>query len=220
MAKVVMPLGSIEARGRVAGLIYNTWRGLNTVKSFKSPVQPNTAAQLAARARLKTYAQAWAGLTSVQRAAWNQYATDHPLTDWTNKAKRATGQNWYVSCNTRIAITGQAAITDPPAAVGPAAPTGFALACAGGAGTPLSATWTTPAAAGSYCFIYLVGPQSLGRTPKVQQAALAATIASNTAHPYTLNATAPAGRYGAWLVIVDSTTGLASQMVYAEFDVS
>lgn len=59
MAKVTLPLMSAEARGKVGGLIYNTWRGNSTVKIKKAPAQPRTARQLLIRAFATTCSRAW-----------------------------------------------------------------------------------------------------------------------------------------------------------------
>jgi hypothetical protein len=216
MAKVVSPLMSIEARGKVGGLIFNTWRGLNTVKSFKSPVQPNTALQLAAKARLQTESQAWASLTAAQRTAWNQYAQDHILTDWTGKTKRLSGQNWFIACNCRLLLAGQAAITAPPAVPAPAAVVGFALSYDGAVTHKIQATWTSPIAAGVKLFIYAVGPLGAGRTPKIERAHIVQTPLSNVSTPLTIIDNSVAGKYGGWAVAVDIATGLASEPVFSE----
>lgn len=220
MAKVVSPLMSVEARGKVAGIIYNTWRGLNTVKAFASPANPQTAAQLQARGYLQTYTSLWAGLTAVQRTSWTEYSSAHLLTDWTGKTKRLTGQNWYIGCNCRIARCGAAAITDPPAAAAPGAPTAVVASYTAGPPKLLKVTWTTPSSATVFVFIYVTGPHSAGRNPEINTASISAAIASNTAHPYTLITGATVGRYTCWVVAVDSVTGLASQPVSSAIDVT
>jgi hypothetical protein len=220
MAKVVNPLMSQSARGKIGSLIFNTWRSFNTVKMFRAPTQPNTAAQLAARARLKAASGAWAGLTSAQRSAWNQYAIDHQRSDWTGAAKRITAQNQFIATYTILSLVAAATITDPPTAGAPAAPTGIALACAGGHGTASTITWTTPVAATSFMVVYECGPISLGRIPRMEQAAILVKPAANTAHPYQLHPAAVAGRYGYWVEVVDSLTGLKSAPVFAELTVA
>ncbi len=220
MAKVIMPFMSAAARGKLGPLVANQWRGFNTMKLFRSPTQPNTAAQLAARSRMATFSSAWAALSAVQRAAWQTYAIDHLETDWTGNPKRLTSQNWFVRCNTRINLVGGVQINTPPVATAPAAPSGLVLACAGGAGTAMTITWTTPTSANSFMVVYHAGPLSAGRIPRFEQAAILIKPASNAVHPYTAFAAAVAGRHGFWVQVVDSLTGLASHPIFAEITVA
>lgn len=216
MAKLVQPLMSLEARGKMGGLIYNTWRGIATVKSFASPSQPNTAGQLAARARLASVSGAWSILSDTERAAWTSYADAHLESDWTGNPKRLTAQNWFVRCNTRIDLVGGAAITSPPASAPPASPTGLLVAYAGGPPAEISATWISPVAATSYLVFYSNGPISAGTAPRFEQAAVVAKIAADTATPQTVISAPASGKYGIWCQVIDSLTGLASQPLLKE----
>lgn len=220
MAKVILPLMSSAARGKVGPLVFNQHRGFNVVKGFRSPTQPNTPAQLNARARLATYSTAWASLSPTERAAWQQYAIDHLETDWTGQPKRLTSQNFFIRCNTRIALVGGSQIDTPPTVAAPAAPTGQAITCAGGAGTATSFAWTTPVAAGLHFLVYHAGPLSPGRIPRFEQAAILEIVAANSGSPEELYADTPAGRHGYWIVVVDEATGLASAPVFLEVTVA
>lgn len=212
MAKLVMPAMSVEARGKMGGLVYNTWRGIATVKAFKSPTQPKTEAQLAARARMSTYSQAWAGLTTVERDAWETYAESHLQTDWTGKSLRLTSQNWYVGCNCRIALVGGTAITSPPSAAAPAMPTGVAMSFVSGSPGTIKIAWTAPTVATDFIVCYLEGPISAGRTPRKEMASIIGTWAASTTSPHTIVSSPTSGTYAAWVGVIDSLTGLASQL--------
>jgi hypothetical protein len=51
MAKVTGPLFSLSASGKIANtLVYMKWKGLNDVRAYVIPANPNTAAQIAQRA--------------------------------------------------------------------------------------------------------------------------------------------------------------------------
>lgn len=220
MAKVIQPLMSLAARGKAGILVFNQWRAFNTVKLFKTPTQPDTPAQLTARAVLKTASAAWAALSANQRAAWQQYAIDHLESDWTGQAKRLTAQNWYVRCYCQAAIVAATGPDDPPLDPAPAAPTGVEVTCAGGAGTPSSLAWTTPTASGSFLIVRECGPISVGRVPRIEQSAILIGIEGDSGSPEQLHAAAVAGRYGYWISVVDSSTGLQSQPVYTELTVA
>lgn len=100
--------------------MFNSWRGLSTVKMKTSPSQPRSARQLRMRAFLTTCSRAWAGLTSAQRDGWTAWANDHPETDWTGQPKRMTGQDAYVRHNTRLLDMGFAVTASAPTTVAPA----------------------------------------------------------------------------------------------------
>ncbi len=93
MAVVTWPLSSGEARGRVGGLIYNTWRGRSYVKAHAhyqtglSPLQQTNQA-LAAIATA-----AWQSFTDQRRSAWADFANRHNTPDWTGNTRRLTGYN-------------------------------------------------------------------------------------------------------------------------------
>jgi len=219
MAKVINPLMSQAARGKVGGIVFNQWRGFAVVKGLRSPTQPNTPAQLNARARLASCSAAWGALSSTERAAWQQYAIDHLETDWTGQPKRLTSQNWFVRCTTRLLLVGGAQVDTPPATVAPAAPADAALACAGGAGTALTFDWTTPADANVTFLVYHAGPLSAGRIPRFEQASILTTLGSQLVGAQTLIAQCPAGRHGVWVVAVSEVNGLASAPIFVEITV-
>lgn len=215
MPKVKNPLMSMEARGGIGGLVYNTWRGINTVKTNTSPTGQGTAKRLAAQALLAYVSQLWRALTDAQRAAWNQYAIDHPVSDWTGSPKRLTGMNWFVDCCIANRRAGVAVVTAPPVLPQPAAPVGLALSKLT---TDLKVTWTTPSSAAIFVDLWLAGPLSAGRSPKIEQAKALSVMASNIVKPATLLAGAAIGRYTCFARTLDGVEGLQSTWVSAYLD--
>lgn len=144
MAKVLNPLMSNEARGKMNGLVFNTWRGISTVKTFKSPTQPQSAAQLVMRNLMSTFSRKWQALTAAQRTAWNNWAAAHLKTDWTGNPVRITGANAYSGLNINFVRAGGAAtgFDEPPAVVAPVAPD-FTVSLLGGSLKLNSTTQTT-----------------------------------------------------------------------------
>lgn len=220
MAKVVQPLMSLEARGKMGGLIYNSWRSLSTVKAYRSPTQPDTPAQLQARALLTDVSRYWSSLSTAQRSAWAQYAEDHLDNDWTGQPLRLTAQNWFVRCGCRAALVGGSVLDIPPVAAAPAAPTDLDISFAAGPPSKIQMTWTDPVAATSHLVVYSAGPISAGRTPRPEQSAILAKVPANTASPYSLISTPAAGKYGFWVQVIDENSGLASSPLYKEVSVS
>lgn len=216
MAKVVSPLMSTEARGKVSGFIYNTWRGISYVKKFTSPAQPNTAKQLAIRALNKTCTLAWAGITAAQRAAWNAYAETHLRTDWTGNPKRVTGQNWFVSCSMALLRFGSAIVATAPTEAAPAPPTGVELANAAG---DLQITFDAQAGTDKQIEIWGQGPYSTGRQPRIELARFMLYSDGEGTDPVDVWTAAAAGAYTVYVRVMDETTGLTSPWVMSSVTV-
>lgn len=206
-AKVLNPLLSVEARGRMSGLVYNTWHGISYVKAHSGPNQPNSAKQLYARALLTTVTALWRALTQVQRDAWGVYADNHLETDWTGSPLRLTGQNWFMRCNIQLKRMGETTITDPPAVAAPDALIGFAITLTG---ADLTQSFTSPVTGELMIDTFLLGPVSTGVDPKIEHAVNARTVTVDVQQPDIIKLAVPSGRWRAWAKILDKATGLAS----------
>lgn len=81
MAKVTAPLFSFGARGQLAEtLVYFPWKGIDAVRSYVVPANPNSAGQQTQRGYFGDAVDKWhtLGLDADDRAAWNRYATTLP----------------------------------------------------------------------------------------------------------------------------------------------
>ena len=165
MAKVVGPLHSSEGRGKVGGLVFNSWRGFATVKAKHAPAQPRSALQLMVRSIAVASARAWGLLTT--QAAWNQYAQTHTLSDWTNTPKRLTGMNWYVMLSTRLLRRGTSAVATPPITADPGALTTLT---ATGTQLGFEVDWLPLQARAHNVEIWVDGPHSKGRIGSIPRA--------------------------------------------------
>jgi hypothetical protein len=206
VAKVINPLLSVEARGRMGGLVYNTWHGISYVKAHSGPNQPNSAAQLAARARLIAVGAGWRDLTQVQRDAWSVYADAHPESDWTGNPLRLTGQNWYIRTGVQLTRMGVAVAANPPAVAAPDAPTGWLLDLTV---ADLTIEWTAPVAL-NWIDCFMLGPVSTGVDPKIEHAVNTSLVLATEVTPFIQILAAPDGRYRAWGRVIDVATGLTS----------
>lgn len=215
MPKVKNPLLSMEARGGIGGLVYNTWRGINYVKTNTSPTGQGTPKRLAAQALLVTIAVLWKGISDVQRAAWGVYAADHPVADWTGSPKRLTGQNFFMKCNVQLSRFDLATISDPPATAAPSPMTGLTLAVNG---ADLEIDWTYPPAAGGMCDVYAVGPISAGVAARIEQAQYKTAYGTGPPGPHVIFTAATPGRYTVFARNYDIATGLVSTWVSAFCD--
>lgn len=119
--------------GKVGNVVF---QNTDTVRKFVVPVNPRTAAQLAQRANVTTFATAWPALSESQRLAWNSAAASG---EWarTNKVGRTfnpTGEQLFMELNLNIAIGGGSQISTPPTKASFASITLSTLTAA--AGTP------------------------------------------------------------------------------------
>ncbi len=208
MAKVLNPLMSGAARGKVGGIIFNVWRGLATVKIHKSPAQPRTARQLAVRSYITTLSRAWAGLTDAQRSAWTDWADLHPVSDWTGTNIRMTGENAYIKLNSILLDLGKDAVDTPPSVAGPTSVDGFN--CTGSQGQ-ISVAFTPRTGSNETVDIWLQGPHSPG---------LIGTLSRARHHSYNPGETSPIvlsnlspGTYTVWARIVSEVDGQISTFV-------
>lgn len=208
MAKVTMPLMSAEARGKLGGIVFNTWRGKSTVKCKKAPAQPRTARQLIMRAFATTCARAWATLTQVVRDGWTNYANDHPDTDWTNSPKRLTGLNYYLRCASRCLDMG---FTAPAAAPTITAPANVAALVATGGSGSISCAFTPYGGTATQIDVWLQGPKSAGRLGSIIKAKHKAYGPGETS-PLVMSGLSP-GLYAVFARGVSETVGLASLFV-------
>lgn len=217
MPKVKNPLLSLEARGGIGGLVYNTWRGINTVKTNTSPTGQGTPGRLAAQALLSALSKLWAVILDADRASWNQYAVDHPVPDWTGSPKRLTGMNWFMRCLTQIRRVGGADIDAAPLVAAPDPIVGLTLSKVT---TDLSITFTSPTGAALWLDAWVAGPLSKGRQAKIEQAKPTLLTSAATGTVQDLIPAAPAGRYTCFARIIDEATGLSSTWVSAFFDMT
>jgi hypothetical protein len=168
MVKLLDPLGSSEARGKIGGLVYNTWRGISYARTKVSPANPNTPARLAARAIAKQVTARWQVISDLQRSWWNDYAWSHLLPDWRGKRKRLTGFNWFMKANFSRLALGLPIVDTPPAAFAPGAVSALTAVTDG---NKIVIDWILPpdyTAASQQVDIWITYPMSAGRRPKIQ----------------------------------------------------
>lgn len=83
MAKVIQPLGAVQASGTVEGNTHSRWRGLNIVRRKSLPSNPGTPAQGSQRNQLQLAVGAvkTAFTTPATKAAWATWASLNAFTD-------------------------------------------------------------------------------------------------------------------------------------------
>jgi hypothetical protein len=154
-------------------------------------------------------------LTSVQIAAWNTFASNNPVIDWTGISKRLTGCNWYVALNVLLADMGKTAITAPPVAAGPA-PIANIVATPG-AGT-VSIAFTAHGGTADTIDCWLEGIMSPGRLGKIERAKHKVYAPAETT-PLVIASLTP-GYYTAFLRACSETDGQTSAWNSVTFTVT
>jgi len=85
MAKVILPLGSFGARGQIGkAFVYFPWKGINCVREFVIPANPNTSGQQTQRGYFTAAVDDYhvAGYNTLDITAWRLLAAQskNPLT--------------------------------------------------------------------------------------------------------------------------------------------
>lgn len=118
MAKIKYGLGVAEIRGKWNGAVFSRNRGGNYVRTKVTPLNPQTAAQVAVRALLTQFSQSWRGLTDEQRDAWRGAVSNWATTDVFGDLKNPSGSALYNRLNINIVNAGGTEIANPPSPVG------------------------------------------------------------------------------------------------------
>lgn len=180
--------------GSLAGETSSRNRFGQYVRNRSVPVNPNTVAQGAVRARLSNNAAAWRALTDAQRAGWTSLGLDIQRTDSLGQVYSLTGFQAYCLVNNNKLAAGDAIVSSAPLLVDP--------------GTLLTATvtltsaafsiayTTTPLAAGVRLFVFTSPQRSAGRNFEgdyrlISVTAAAAASPANVLTPYTNRLGAP-----------------------------
>lgn len=122
MAKIKFGAMLVDMRGKLGGHVFSRNRGGAYVRTKVTPTNPQTADQVAQRARLASFAQAWRALTESARLAWNGVVSQWSSTDIFGDIKNPTGSALHTRLNMNIDLAGGVPITVPPSPTGIATP--------------------------------------------------------------------------------------------------
>lgn len=118
MAKVKFSALIAEMRNKLNGSVFARNRGGAYLRTKVTPLNPQSAAQVAARNLLTQFSQSWRSLTQAQRDAWNAAVAQFSTTDVFGDVVNPTGATLYTRLNINIANAGGTAISTPPAPQG------------------------------------------------------------------------------------------------------
>ena len=102
MAKVTGPLFSLSASGQIAKtLVYGDWKGIDVVRKYVIPANPNTAGQQTQRGYFSAAVEDWHtdGLSAIDVVAWNLYALAQKVA--------ASGFNMFVKLKIACAVAAE-----------------------------------------------------------------------------------------------------------------
>lgn len=148
-----------------------------------TPVNPNSTAQSAVRARQSNNAAAWRGLTDGQRESWSSLGASMARTDSLGQSYTLNGFQAYCSVNNLKAAAGDTLVADPPALVDPGTLLTMTLTLTSAAFSV--AYTTTPLAAGVRLFLFASPQRSAGRSFESDYRLIAVTAAA-AASPHNL----------------------------------
>lgn len=207
MAKVIQPLGGVQASGTVEGNTYSRWRGINTVRRKSLPANPGSAAQTAQRNKLQDIIDAirTAFADSAIRLAWTNWAGSNTYTDsFTGNSINLPAYQAALKVGLlRLAFGGSSNLASVPSTVSPSVPDG--VTATGGSGT-LQVSWGSGTfAADTSVQIWYFGPHSTGRNPNIANAKLGPVIQATTAaHAASDIVSSPVpGQYTVWCKVFD-----------------
>lgn len=142
--------GSIvgQISGRVAGSVYSHNAGGTYIRNGTIPTTSTSTDALAAKSRLTTISQYWQTISDANRASWQNFAANVPVTNRLGKSIFLNGHQMFVRLSTRILAAGGAVVETAPINAPPDGLTSLTLAADTGAGnvdltfaaTPLAAT--------------------------------------------------------------------------------
>ena len=85
-AVVIGPLYSVSASGKVGdSMVYGTWRGINWVRAYAIPANPQSTKQVNVRTAMNLLVEKWKTLSQSSKDEWNDFA----------EGKRQSGVNFF-----------------------------------------------------------------------------------------------------------------------------
>lgn len=115
MALVKYGAGIVQMAGSIGGTTFARNNGGNYARARTTPINPNTALQVAVRASLAFLTTRWSQtLTAAQRTAWNLYAASVIMQNRLDQSINLSGFNHYIRSNSILKVQGITLIDDGP----------------------------------------------------------------------------------------------------------
>lgn len=115
MSKIKWGAIVVDGRGKLGGHVFTKTKSGATMRTKVTPVNPQTAAQAAARSRLGGNSQQWGSLTELQRESWQNRAKETSKTNIFGDQYFPSGKNLFTSLNNNLLLVGSQPIAVAPA---------------------------------------------------------------------------------------------------------
>ena len=131
MALIKFGGGVVQMSGSIAGNTFARNRYGNYVRARTKPTNPNTAGQQVVRNTVSFLADRWAQtLTSIQRTAWNLYASSVAMKNRLGETTYLSGFNHYIRSNAILKRSGRTVVDAGPVVFElPATDPTFSITC-------------------------------------------------------------------------------------------
>lgn len=103
-----------DVSGKLNGSVAARNLGGNYLRNKITPLNPQTAYQMARRGAFGSVAGLWRGLTFAQVTAWNGAAKEFPYTDQFGDTRYLSGFSLHQKLNTNLSLISRPALADPP----------------------------------------------------------------------------------------------------------
>lgn len=141
--KVTGPMFSVDARGGIFNsIVYAAWRGINYIREFAMPTNPQTIRQMLIRGFLTTASRAWIALTDVQRNLWRDFADTLTYRTQIGQSYNPTGIAVYVGLSVIAQDQLQVPVLVPPTTPAPVQLAGAAAVTGVLASGDIDCSWT------------------------------------------------------------------------------
>lgn len=114
MSKIKWGALVVDGRGKLGGHVLTKTRSGATIRTKVTPVNPQSAAQAAARSRLGGNSQAWKTLAEEDRRGWNEAAQQSAKTNVFGDQYFPTGKNLFTGLNSNLMLIGLAPLVSAP----------------------------------------------------------------------------------------------------------
>lgn len=211
----------VAGSGKIGGHVAARNSAGAYLRTKVTPINPNTVAQVAARARLGANAKAWTNLTQVQRDTWNSTSVDFTAKNAFGDGIKLSGINVHSRLNNNLNLIGESAILVSPPAESFAGPTVVAVV-SNVQGSILTIGPDLDVPVGAAGVVRATAPQSAGKNFVKSEFRVIDIAPEGSNDPYDISA-AYIAKFGALPVegqkifveifLISKTTGIASQRV-------
>lgn len=151
--------------GKIKGTVFGRNKAGAYARGKGNPTNPQTASQSAVRAIFALIAQAWRGLTPIQRAAWDNATDDYPYQNRLGDARTLSGSGLHQKLNLNLASVDEDSKTTPSLPSSLELPSSFKVDLNIVGGTmEIEAPFQTLPVGKTKFALYATEPSSAGRT--------------------------------------------------------